>query len=112
MWLEARATPDYYVTGAQEPERGQHYPLVPPKGCYAPAIRLEDENFIFSFACEQQVIYLRNMASILAPEYLKSIVCLATSRKMSGRCIAGKEVSASGYGPGSVRSAIGRMPRS
>ena len=39
------------------------------------------------------------MASIPAPEYLKSIVCLATSRKMSGRCIAGKEVSDSGYGP-------------
>jgi hypothetical protein len=39
------------------------------------------------------------MAPIPAPEYLKTIVCLATSRKMSGRCIAGKEVSDSGYGP-------------
>lgn len=30
--------------------------------------------------------------------YRKKIVCLANSRKMSGRCIAGKEVLDSGYG--------------
>lgn len=31
-------------------------------------------------------------------EYTKKIVCLANSRKMSGRCIAGKEVLDDGYG--------------
>jgi len=30
--------------------------------------------------------------------YTKIIVCLANSRKYSGRCVAGKEVTASGYG--------------
>jgi len=30
---------------------------------------------------------------------IKTIVCLANSRKHSGRCIAGKEVLANGYGP-------------
>jgi len=29
----------------------------------------------------------------------KTIVCLANSRKYSGRCIAGKEILADGYGP-------------
>ncbi|HXB68252.1 MAG TPA: hypothetical protein VNY05_08415 [Candidatus Acidoferrales bacterium] len=40
--------------------------------------------------------------------YSKRIVCLANSRKYSGRCIAGKEILANGYGkwirPVSVRS--------
>lgn len=31
--------------------------------------------------------------------YVKRIVCLANSRKNSGRCIAGKEVLSDGYGP-------------
>jgi hypothetical protein len=31
--------------------------------------------------------------------YVKRIVCLANSRKHSGRCIAGKEVLERGYGP-------------
>ena len=31
-------------------------------------------------------------------KYTKRIVCLANSRKMSGRCIAGKEVLDTGYG--------------
>ena len=30
--------------------------------------------------------------------YEKTIVCLANSRKLSGRCIAGKELVNSGYG--------------
>jgi len=33
---EAEAVPDYYTAGAQEPGRGQHYPLVPPKRCPSP----------------------------------------------------------------------------
>jgi hypothetical protein len=40
--------------------------------------------------------------------YSKTIVCLANSRKYSGRCIAGKEVLANGYGswvrPVSIRA--------
>src|SRR5258708_6949796 len=40
--------------------------------------------------------------------YSKRIVCLANSRKCSGRCIAGKEVLANGYGkwvrPVSIRA--------
>ena len=31
-------------------------------------------------------------------KYTKTILCLANSRKMSGRCIAGKEVREEGYG--------------
>jgi len=34
----------------------------------------------------------------VAPNYYKKIVCLANSRKMSGRCLAGKEVTRPGYG--------------
>ena len=33
---EAWAVPDYYTAGAQDPGRGQHYPLVPPKRCPSP----------------------------------------------------------------------------
>lgn len=34
------------------------------------------------------------------PKYVKSIVCLANSRKPpSGRCVAGREVTATGFGP-------------
>lgn len=32
-------------------------------------------------------------------EYLRTIVCLADSRKMSGRCIAGREYGVGGFGP-------------
>jgi hypothetical protein len=39
------------------------------------------------------------MAEIPKVNYQKKIVCLATSRKLGGRCIAGKEVLRSGYGP-------------
>lgn len=38
------------------------------------------------------------MAGISKVNYEKKIVCLATSRKLGGQCIAGKEVSPSGYG--------------
>jgi Dual OB-containing domain len=34
----------------------------------------------------------------MAPKYQKLIVCLANSRKMTGRCLAGKEVMKGGYG--------------
>jgi len=30
--------------------------------------------------------------------YVKKLLCLANSRKMSGRCVAGKEVSGSSFG--------------
>lgn len=33
------------------------------------------------------------------PKYSKTILCLANSRKNSGRCIAGKEISPNGFGP-------------
>jgi hypothetical protein len=33
------------------------------------------------------------------PKYAKTILCLANSRKNSGRCIAGKEVTSTGFGP-------------
>lgn len=33
---EARLAPDYYASGAQDPGRGQHYPLVPLAGCPSP----------------------------------------------------------------------------
>ncbi len=33
------------------------------------------------------------------PEHLKRIVCLANSRKLSGRCIAGREIAGSKAGP-------------
>jgi hypothetical protein len=35
----------------------------------------------------------------MAVNYTKTIICLANSRKHSGRCIAGKEVLANGFGP-------------
>ncbi len=30
--------------------------------------------------------------------YTKKILCLANSRKMAGRCVAGREVNATGFG--------------
>jgi len=33
---EAKAAPDYYAAGAQDPGRGQHYPLVPLARCPSP----------------------------------------------------------------------------
>jgi hypothetical protein len=39
------------------------------------------------------------MAGVSRVNYKKRIVCLATSRKLGGQCIAGKEVVSSGYGP-------------
>jgi hypothetical protein len=47
------------------------------------------------------------MAEIRKANYQKKMVCLATSRKPGGRCIAGKEVGSAGFGswirPVSVR---------
>lgn len=34
-----------------------------------------------------------------APEYFKTILCLANSRKLSGRCIAGREIAENALGP-------------
>jgi len=43
----------------------------------------------------------------MAPKYTKTIICLANSRKITGRCVAGKEVG--GGGPGAwVRPISGR----
>lgn len=41
----------------------------------------------------------KTMTGIANVNYHKKIICLATSRKLGGRCIAGKEVLRSGYGP-------------
>jgi hypothetical protein len=44
----------------------------------------------------------------MAPKYTKTIICLANSRKITGRCVAGKEVG--GGGPGAwVRPISGRQ---
>jgi hypothetical protein len=39
------------------------------------------------------------MTGIANVNYHKTIICLATSRKLGGRCIAGREVLPSAYGP-------------
>ncbi|MCC6781156.1 MAG: hypothetical protein IT537_31675 [Hyphomicrobiales bacterium] len=36
---------------------------------------------------------------IMAPKYTKTIICLANSRKIAGRCVAGKEISGGKIGP-------------
>jgi hypothetical protein len=34
----------------------------------------------------------------MVPNYVKTIICLANSRKISGRCVAGKEINGNGIG--------------
>ncbi len=43
---------------------------------------------------------------------VKRILCLANSKKMSGRCVAGREVQDTGPGPGSDQSTRGRQRKS
>jgi hypothetical protein len=44
----------------------------------------------------------------MAPKYTKTIICLANSRKITGRCVAGKEVGSGGPGAW-VRPISGRQ---